>query len=859
MTTERLQLPTLQPLPWRNHTYNIGPPQQIVDYNGNDSENLFPHLNLLTGAEHSRILKQLDPTYNGDSKSVTLKEFGLATGDLGAEIQAALDSLTEVKPDGRRGYSTISIQHEMGRLPKAVEEVPLATTLIMGSRLDQKNPILQNMYLSQSAAGFKNADRSNKQQRQIDEAPLPPGEYTAESTDIIFPTIPDVEPVVSENISVNNRVATTKLVGPTGPGLSVTNEFSELFPGSRPQVQPIPTLSNRPTRQPPPPPIFSFGTAIAPPAIQTSPTQAVIEPPPPMDDNLSMLRSIVTDAASADQQYDFLEEPAVENVQQPINKLNEQARELENFQQETQLVSKADRTGSSMLARNIFIETTDEQSTAEFLRTCSQITQGLNGTPGLSAMDNLLFMEFLTSNAGHQIMVQAQLKVRITDGALFIGNDKDLAENMFNFLQQQLNTNMIIIDKPMIYNGDLVGFGMFLDTLGSTTDDKLDLGANKHIKYLVARYNSLQNTMGVEPLLVRHTTLVNDLVNLEQIMDSNWLESVASLMSAYSSETSSRLAIEPSSGRAASNKIAALTYPSLDEITNGYGSLTMEFQGNVLAPVLTTGSEIMLRTMFSDLGSTLSQDFSELREALAETDSSGDLSRLREYNPAQLSDWIVSDWFEYGKVPLASQFITLPTAENVETKNSLIAPSSLRTLLTNEISERNNEEMKNMLNMQGVFAFCKAVYTYLYQADRITLLNLETGEAYLQAAVNEWHNNITYGAMIDRTKVTVQAATTLVDFIKMILQPTYIVPTMLSEDSTQQPAITNNIGENNIANIKMEDEAAWALAEMHRNEQLFIENRIALQSIQEAVDEEQTQRLAQNKQLEILDANFTGR
>ena len=168
------------------------------------------------------------------------------------------------------------------------------------------------MYLSQSSAGFKNAGRSNKQQRQIDEAPLPPDEYTAESTDIIFPTIPDVEPVVSENISVNNRVATTKLVGPTGPGLSVTNEFSELFPGSRPQVHTIPTLPNRPTRQPPPPPpIFSFGTAIAPPAIQTPPTQAAIEPPPSMDDNLSMLRLMVTDAASADQQYDYLEEPAV--------------------------------------------------------------------------------------------------------------------------------------------------------------------------------------------------------------------------------------------------------------------------------------------------------------------------------------------------------------------------------------------------------------------------------------------------------------------------------------------------------------------------------------------------------------------
>ena len=189
---------------------------------------------------------------------------------------------------------------------------------------------------------------------------------------------------------------------------------------------------------------------------------------------------------------------------------------------------------------------------------------------------------------------------------------------------------------------------MYLETLGSTTDDKLDLGTNNNIKYLIARYNSLQNLIGVAPLLVRHTTMVNDLVNLEQIMDSNSLESAASLMSAYSSDSG--------------NKIAAITYPSMDKITTGYGSMTMEFQGEILAPVLTSGSEIMVRTLFSDLGSTLASEYVELKELLDDTTSTGDLSRLRDHNPSEISDCIVSDWFEYGKVPLSSQFITLPTA-----------------------------------------------------------------------------------------------------------------------------------------------------------------------------------------------------
>ena len=137
--------------------------------------------------------------------------------------------------------------------------------------------------------------------------------------------------------------------------------------------------------------------------------------------------------------------------------------------------------------------------------------------------------------------------------------------------------------------------------------------------------------------------------------------------------------------------------------------------------------------------------------------------------------------------------------------------------------------MKNTLNMQGVFAFCKSVYTYLYQAERITLGNFETAEAYLQAAVNEWHNNITYGSLIDQSKVSVQAATALVEFIKTIVHPTYTVPPMITtvNQSNEQIAIAEidlRVLENNI-----EDEADLAIAEMERNEQLFIENRIALQ------------------------------
>ena len=516
-----------------------------------------------------------------------------------------------------------------------------------------------------------------------------------------------------------------------------------------------------------------------------------------------------------------------------------QARELERFQQETQLVSSVDTIGSNILAQNIFIETNDEQSKLSFLETCTELIQN---SIAENATDNLLFMEFITSDAGHRIMEQTQLKVRVSDGALFIGNNKDLAENMFGFLEQQLNTSIMIIDVPLIYNGDLVGFGMYLETLGSTTDDKLDLGTNNHIKYLIARYNSLHNLIGVAPLLVRHTTMVNDLVNLEQIMDSNSLESVASLMSAYSSDSG--------------NKIAVITYPSMDKITTGYGSITMEFQGEILAPVLTSGSEIMVRTLFSDLASTLSSEYVELKELLDDTTSTGDLSRLRDHNPSEISDWIVSDWFEYGKVPLSSQFITLPTAEQ-----SLIAPSALRILLTSDVINR--EEMKNTLNMQGVFAFCKSVYTYLYQAARITLGNFETAEVYLQAAVNEWHNNITYGSLIDQSKVSVQAATVLVEFIKTILHPTYTVPPMITtvNQSNEQIAIAeidSRVLENNIGNVKIEDEDDLAIAKMERNEQLLKENRIALQSIQEAVVEEQTQRIAQNKQLELMKNHYSG-
>ena len=37
-------------------------------------------------------------------------------------------------------------------------------------------------------------------------------------------------------------------------------------------------------------------------------------------------------------------------------------------------------------------------------------------------------MKFLTSDVGHLLIEQAEFKVRVTDGALFIGNDKDLGQ-----------------------------------------------------------------------------------------------------------------------------------------------------------------------------------------------------------------------------------------------------------------------------------------------------------------------------------------------------------------------------------------------------------------------------------------------
>ena len=57
------------------------------------------------------------------------------------------------------------------------------------------------------------------------------------------------------------------------------------------------------------------------------------------------------------------------------NELVKQARELERFQQETQLVSSVDTIGSNILAQNIFIETNDEQSKLSFLETCTELIQ----------------------------------------------------------------------------------------------------------------------------------------------------------------------------------------------------------------------------------------------------------------------------------------------------------------------------------------------------------------------------------------------------------------------------------------------------------------------------------------------------
>ena len=810
----QIQLPTLKTLPRKNDTYDFGPPVDFVSKVGADTKNIFPTISLLTGADHSKILKDLDPNYNIHEKSKSLFEFGLATGELGQEIQAALDSILEVKEGGDRGYATIALQREKGRLPKLVEESPEALNYLMRGKFDQKNPLLQNMYIAKTAKEYQR-QKLNTNASIIDNLEVvktnpyfPTIKKDLMDVNMVLPNVPTDDSKIEETLTTKPEQMYTKITGPVGPGLTATTEFENIFPGASkpippPRVNHLSILKQEPIINKPksmPKPQKNINQPLKPDLLDTLSREVNTIP---VEDDV-----INSTIPTSEQLDDDIE----------INELRNEINESINAIPKPEDVSGSD-ISSQILEYNTFIETSDINSKNKFLENCEDLINNY-GISSDDIISNSMFMEFLISDWGHRIMEDAQIKVRVSDGAIFIGNEKDTHENMYSFLIQQLDFDMLTIEQSFIYNSDISGFGDYLSVLDSQqhSDDRFDLSSNKHIKYLVSRYNSFQNTTNAPPLLLKHTTMKKNSINLKTLLDNEKTEAVANLLTNYSRTANSVIPM-------ALNPVAALTYPTFSKLAQNYNEVSLDFSGNILRPMLTEGNEEIITHLMQNLASNdLTNINSEIRDIVKTTQSTGDLSFIRSIPPEDLSNLIISDWFNIGKTPLASQFIELPASNTIEKSN--IVPSTLKTYFEQDITanEQPKINMKSMLNMQAIFAFCKAMIIYLYEKKLISEDEYELGNLYIQNAVNEWHKNLTYGSLIDHQYASTEAAKVLVSYVQQLSinaqVPTELVQPNITDTIEQQAiqSIQENIKNNNQITATMEQQASEDIQQIYRNE-----------------------------------------
>ena len=117
--------------------------------------------------------------------------------------------------------------------------------------------------------------------------------------------------------------------------------------------------------------------------------------------------------------------------------------------------------------------------------------------------DTMLFMQFLATDYGSQIMKQIRLSIHSTTGDLYYGG-VNTNEYLFDFIVLQKNKTKKRIREKLYYGGTFEQhLSKFLPAFDA--DAKLDTLANKSIKYLFYRYNDYLVYKGFEPSPIIHT------------------------------------------------------------------------------------------------------------------------------------------------------------------------------------------------------------------------------------------------------------------------------------------------------------------------------------------------------------------
>ena len=133
--------------------------------------------------------------------------------------------------------------------------------------------------------------------------------------------------------------------------------------------------------------------------------------------------------------------------------------------------------------------------------------------------DTMLFMQFLATDYGSEIMKQNRLFVHSSTNDLYYGS-ANTNESLFDFIVSQKNRTKKRIREKLYYGGTFEQYlSEFLPAFDADADAKLDTLTNKSIKYLFYRYNDYLVYKGFDPSPIIHTKLSTDEVVIEKLQN----------------------------------------------------------------------------------------------------------------------------------------------------------------------------------------------------------------------------------------------------------------------------------------------------------------------------------------------------
>ena len=151
----------------------------------------------------------------------------------------------------------------------------------------------------------------------------------------------------------------------------------------------------------------------------------------------------------------------------------------------------------------------DEEDKNLLIETAKQHVGVLNDS-------NEVFLNYLSSKYGSQVLKRNKMKIHIESGQIFIGN-QIMGESLYDFLraQQDLSKKILKLNVAIINDFDYY----VKEVLANITNDRFDMNSNSTSKFLFSHFNTFRQAQEKSFLEIRHSVIADDDYTLENLQN----------------------------------------------------------------------------------------------------------------------------------------------------------------------------------------------------------------------------------------------------------------------------------------------------------------------------------------------------